>query len=128
MNDYLVWWIDQRCCEAIGTDLPEFVPIYIRGQYQQRYGRPGRGRLWVAHNFPDGIQIKPWPDTPLGRYLGGDFGGLVIFQDDAEILRDFPGIITNLKLERLIVPSEPVDMMMALARLRICEEEKRLPK
>jgi hypothetical protein len=69
---------------------------------ESRYGRYGRGRLWVADEFPD-VTVDPWPDTALAKYLGPDgqgAAGIVIWAADAHKLADFPGIITDIRLRR----------------------------
>lgn len=39
MQQFLIWWINQADCQAIGTELPEYFPAYLREEYASRYGR-----------------------------------------------------------------------------------------
>lgn len=102
----IIWWLSQRECESIGDELPEPVADYIRAEYISRLGRPGGGRLWVNDAYvclaPDEvISVDPWPGTALGEYLQRDFGGIVLWDRDAEALRQYPGIFTDLQLRRV---------------------------
>ena len=99
MNPPLIWWLSQAEYEAIGDRLLKGMPVYLRDQYIGRAGRPGRGRLWVDVQFGE-VTVTPWPDTPLARFLGERYGGIVIREEDAMLLRSFPGIITDTSLVR----------------------------
>jgi len=104
MEQYLVWWVNQVDCEAIGEKLNQALPtapVYLQTQYISRYGRGGRGRLWISPllNLPSDVAIDPWPSTPLGEVLAGDYGGIVIKAEDAPWA--LPGVITDLKLRRV---------------------------
>lgn len=107
-RDMLVWWTNQADCEAIEyacDGLDERFPEYLRSQYSSRYGRCGRGRLWVDEMFGD-VRLNPWPVSPLGELLGENprlgqtYAGIVIRKKDAALLADMPGVITTLKLKR----------------------------
>jgi hypothetical protein len=114
----LIWWTNQADCEAIDAWAPhsecdgclhDGFPEYLRDQYRSRYGRNGRGRLWVDKLFgatwPD-ISVDPWPKTPLGELLGEKarlgqtYAGIVIRDDDAHLFNDMPGVIIDMELNR----------------------------
>lgn len=106
-----VWWTDQACCEAIGDqdNAPRWLPEYVREQYWSRYGRAGRGRLWAHERFQDLGRIRiAWPDpeTPLARWLGKGFAGIVIEAADVPLLHDLPGVVTDMWL-RPWAPAKP---------------------
>ena len=100
----VLWWLSQGECQAIGDRLPKGMPVYIRDQYASRYGRPGRGRLWVdkfIENWHGGkVSVDPWPHTPMGKFLAEGHGGIAILTDDLPWIAQFPGIVTDLKLNR----------------------------
>jgi hypothetical protein len=109
----LIWWLSQDDQEAIAeaapagaSALPAGFPRYLREEYESRDGRSGRGRLWVGEVFGgdhDDYCVKaeepPW-STPLGVYLAKRCGGIVIRREDAALLRNLPGVITDRQLRR----------------------------
>jgi hypothetical protein len=95
----LIWWLSQDECEAIGEELPKTFPAYMRNEYASRLGRNGRGRLWVDKQFHV-AEVKPWPSTSMGKFLGEKCGGIVIQDVDKKHLAKLPGIVTDLKLRR----------------------------
>jgi hypothetical protein len=104
-NELAVWWLNQWDYEN-GIELEDGkldifgLPEYLQDEVRSRQGRPGRGRLWV----PDGIEIQdiPWPEkeTPLTRHLG-KCGGIVFWRRDLPIVKEFPGVVTDMDLVRL---------------------------
>lgn len=105
MKPVLIWWTDQKACEAIedwGGPLIEPLPQYIKDQFSTRLGRNGRCRLWVAKQLGD-IAIDPWPDTPCGRWLVSmSAAGIAIDYADMKWVIGLPGIVTNLDLNKII--------------------------
>jgi hypothetical protein len=66
MDDYFIWWTSQADIEAFGEPntyifKTHTMPIYILEQVRSRYGRPSRGRLWVASGIP--IESIEWDET-----------------------------------------------------------------
>jgi len=96
----LIWWLSQADCTAIGEELPGRFPDYLQSEYRSRFGRPGRGRLWVPMGFPN-VSVDPWPDSPLAKYVESQCGGLVFSLMDLFLFEEMPGIITTLKLRRI---------------------------
>lgn len=95
-TDLLIWWTGQEECEAIGDELASNLPNYIRSEFSSRWGRNGRGRLWVADELGDvGI---PWDETKPASRLAGSRGGIVIWQSDAHHVFGLPGFLTDLRL------------------------------
>jgi hypothetical protein len=96
-----IWWVDQAACEKIAAEglLKENVPQYLRDQFNGRFGRPGRGRLWSDGQFGD-AQVCPWPKTALAEELSKDSGGIVIWAKDHSFVASLPGIVTDLELNR----------------------------
>jgi hypothetical protein len=106
----LIWWTNQADCEAIDDAFPNggmiaSFPAYLQDQYASRYGRNGRGRLWVSSRFGK-AGISDWPSTPMGQILGErsrlgqTYAGIVIRDEDALLLDEMPGIITTFDLKR----------------------------
>lgn len=100
----LVWWLSQEDCETIGergldgTKLPQ----WIKMQFNNLYGRPGRGRLW-ANEFPDTTACT-WDDTKrtCQRITAESMGGLVVDAATAAMLPPGVGILTDLKCDRVV--------------------------
>lgn len=95
----LIWWTNQEECESVTGRMLRGLPEYIQAQYQSRFGRPGRGRLWISSDFDgENISVDPWPDTPLAKKLAEDSGGIVFNASDLDQMSSVPGDLTNLKL------------------------------
>lgn len=98
---YRVWWTSQVDCEAIGDPVPAEWPCWLQDQYISRVGRPGHGRLWVSPFFPGVIEATfPDPPSPLSRALGLA-AGIVITPREVPLLWPYPGVITDLNLNRV---------------------------
>ena len=89
-NLLAVWWVNQSDCESINED--NINVSYIRKEYDSRNGRAGRGRLWVPKQIK--LQQVELPSTVV--FEGNDtHGGIVIFKEDVESIRNFGGIISD---------------------------------
>jgi hypothetical protein len=105
MDEIVIWWLTQNDCTAIGKDLPESFPEYVRREYRSRLGSAGRARLWASKHFGF-VGIYPWPNTPLSKSLEAA-GGIVIYKRDLPLLTEMPGLCTDIKLQRLEVSAVP---------------------
>lgn len=120
-GDLLVWWTNERDCRLIGSiyapltedqredAAPPSWPAYLMKEYQSRYGRNGRGRLWSALEF-GAVEVAPWLDTAFAGQVGEYYAGIVIKKDDLSAVIGLPGVITDLSLS----PIEPSDMAYQL--------------
>ena len=134
MKTYVIWWTNQTDCELLqavceaeqgggsqfeGRAVPEGWPDWLRQQWQGRWGRNGRGRLWNAWSgeaLPNGI--NPWPDNPLTKLIGGEWqlsgrhsaAGIVVPLGDLHHVIGLPGIVTNDTLDRICVHGLDVDL------------------
>lgn len=101
----LIWWLSQAECEAIGEFLPASVfPAAVRTEYCSRFGRAGRGRLWIPRGFgPVDVSDKFNTNNPLITHLE-ERGGIVIDDDLYDEVKDRPGLVTNLDLQLVAVP------------------------
>jgi len=112
-NLYLIWWTNQQDCVMIkalaveargltaGFSEDDGVPgwpSYLADQYSGRYGRSGRGRLWIAAEVGAPEGLSPWPNTALGRHLALYHAGIVIHADDLHHVINLPGIVTDMRL------------------------------
>jgi len=105
----LVWWTSQQDLEWYATkyDVEEPPPYpdwpeYLLSELRSRFGRNGRGRLWIALDSGfGGVSISPWPNTPLAAWAEKYAGGIVIRAEDSLLLRDVPGVITDLRMQRV---------------------------
>ena len=101
-QDPYYWWLSQKACEAIGPELPETFPGYLRAQYDARIGRPGRARLWEDPEICHQAGIAPWPNNSLTRWIESeDCGGIVFRRSDLHYVIDLPGIVTDKYLKRV---------------------------
>jgi hypothetical protein len=119
---FLIWWLTQEDCEAIGEPhdtsewsveeretIPEgFIPgwyrlelspwpDYLKEEYRSRYGRAGRGRLWVPAGIPIMSVLIP-DDHPLTSRIDRS-GGILFHERDLIFVKDLPGMITTLRLD-----------------------------
>jgi hypothetical protein len=102
-DPHYVWWLNQPQTEAV-LEPSNFdrLPAYLQGEVKSREGRAGRGRLWVSRTLGEGeFGIDPWPDTALAKELGMDSGGIVFKADDLPLLSAMPGIVTDMKLNKV---------------------------
>jgi hypothetical protein len=94
---FLIWWTNQGDCERI-TPLDSW-PTWLYDEFRSRYGRPGRGRLWVPqlwkNDAPKGITVE-WDDGKnwLCR-AANDAGGIVIPADALRHVQFMPGFVTT---------------------------------
>lgn len=126
-DDILIWWTSEIDCRVIGephdqTDPDDAtegdpdgihdtsrspLPAYLVTEYGSRYGRHGRGRLWVPDGIPwaagrDGID--PWPETQIARMIDRyGHAGIVFHRSDLPIVAAMPGFVTDMAL-RLVLP------------------------
>ena len=99
-QNYYIWWLNQEQTEsAIQAIESKEIPNYIESELHSRYGRSGRGRLWVHGSIKDRIAVEPWPNTPLAEELGKDSGGIAIRESDLTLIQSLPGVVTDLNLE-----------------------------
>jgi hypothetical protein len=92
-----IWWTNQKDFEAAAKQAL-FLPDHIKDQFNSRYGQNGRGRLW----FCEGVKREKidWnPPAEIEPYLN-DAGG-IMFEDCVELIKEFPGIITDVHLNRI---------------------------
>lgn len=93
---YLVWWTDQEESESVTDEQIAALPIYIIHQFESRFGRNGRGRLWVAEHIP--VVEIPWLTNKPASRLADVRGGVVIDAEDAPAVFNLPGFLTDLEL------------------------------
>ena len=101
MNDLLIWWTNQEQAKLIHDMLISHevnLPYDVWYQFNSRFGRSGRGRLW---SDDPSFGINPWPDTSLAKELGENYGGIVFKKHFFENVKKFPGVITDNKLNEL---------------------------
>jgi len=78
--------------------LPPRLPKYFKREYENRRGRPGHRRLWVAKEFGNiDCSDNDW-EGPLGQAIPENCGGIVIYKKDIERIRPVGGLITDAKL------------------------------
>lgn len=102
-GDYLIWWLSQEACEQIG-DLPQPIwPVYIQEEFMDRWGRAGRGRLFIHKDMRHfNLQVDEshfQTNNPLIRAIDEECGGIVIRREDGLIISSYPGFITDFSLQ-----------------------------
>ena len=97
-DEYLIWWLDQFEAERLydlldQIDLPEYIKVEVRS----RYGRSGRGRLWVPRHID--LQEILWDDDKVTAKLASKCGGIVFEPKHYDYISILPGFITDLNLD-----------------------------
>ncbi len=103
---YVIWWLDQAACElavALGAANADW-PDYIKSEFKSRYGRAGRGRLWVPLGFKDFKDIDWQSEDPASIAVGADCGGIVIHHSDVYHVLSWPGFVTDRELQPIRLP------------------------
>jgi hypothetical protein len=104
MTNLYIWWLSQHHCERIGDGVMLIVagaPEYLYDEFRSRWGRPGRGRLWVAEQF--GVTDIEWDEVKATPLNLDACGGIVIAESELELCRKCPGVVTDLALN--LIPS-----------------------
>ncbi len=102
-KELLIWWTSNAESQAIGPEAPAALPAYVREQYQDRFGRNGRARLWVDKKF-GAREISEWPDTFIGRMIReGTSGGIVFTSPEVKLFKGVPGVVTDFQLRMIVV-------------------------
>lgn len=100
----LIWWTAQEHCDEIAQrGLKRNWPPYLNDQYRSRYGRNGRGRLWRDKRFPD-VDCSEQFDRREGcapRIDALSAAGIIIRNQDFDMVRKLPGFVTDLKLKEM---------------------------
>ena len=105
---YYIWWQSQSDSERIlqlDNDQPNWwdLPEWLVKQCISRYGRPGRGRLWVANHIK--LDEIEWDDSKIPQAKWAENAGGIVF--DAEYLPtvlSLPGFVTDLELNLATLP------------------------
>ena len=102
---FLIWWTNEADAKALGENpdwtLHPMVPDYIRDEFDSRYGRAGRGRLWVASALRP-INGVTWDDNRPTCRAAADCGGIVFRLSDLEAVAALPGFITDTAMNEVL--------------------------
>ena len=97
-----IWWIDEPETRAVSRVIESGrgkFPKYLKEEIHNRYGRAGRGRVWVAPCISfDGTK---WDDTlPVCQKIWElSSGGIAYKAEDHHPLMDYIGIVTDCEME-----------------------------
>jgi hypothetical protein len=95
-----VWWTTQRECMSQGAASPHW-PEYLQQQWDDRWGRSGRGRLWISPEFGDvSVADDAIPENDAAGIVV-DADGLVAIMGHARVT----GSIVGLSGRKIIVTS-----------------------
>ena len=115
---YAIWWLSQAACEEIEPLHMEgklTLPEYIIKEFESRYGRAGRGRLWTADGIP--VEGIDWPEDAIATKMvtRKSCGGIVIKLEDVRLVAFLPGFVTDLGMNLLTLESLKLgDLLEAL--------------
>ena len=104
-EDFAAWWLTRKDIDDCLNQVYEHeraLPRYVRNELSAMHGRPLGGRLWVPFILSTQLSLDITKDftTPFERSLAR-MGAIILYREDAPKLRDFPGHVTTLELERL---------------------------
>ena len=107
-EDLFIWWTSDDDCRKIAQSLDSQnfqLPEYIKSQFRSRFGRSGRGRLWIDHGE---IKLKeiPWDDTKPICKRAAECGGIVIHVSDLTAVVSLPGFVSDLNMDRIVSTNE----------------------
>jgi hypothetical protein len=97
---YLVWWLtEEDYCgfQPQAGKNPLKIADYIWGEFCDRCGRPGRGRLWVPENIKIEQMTVSENDSRWSDYI--EAGGIVIEAKDSPACALWGGRFTTLALD-----------------------------
>ena len=105
MVELAVYWLtEEDCIQLIDNEnfVPAFegLPEYMQNQIMSRYGRPGRGRIWIDKQF-DVKSMWWWDNESPYANDARDCGGIVIHMKDTALVRDLPGFLTDINLKSI---------------------------
>ena len=110
-TEWLIWWTNFSDCQTInaacgnGEDGPSLFPSYIQKEYRGRQGRSGRCRLWVPEGCP--VTEVPWNAAraicKALSYEKNSYAGILIRKEDAMSVLSYPGIVTDLNLNHVMI-------------------------
>ena len=108
-TEFLVWWTSEADAKRLGEN-PDWsshpdVPDYIRDEFSSRYGRAGRGRLWVPSGVP--VSSVTWDDNRPTCRAAADCGGVVFRRSDMEAVVVLPGFITDTAMNEVALCQGP---------------------
>jgi hypothetical protein len=99
-----IWWTTQNDAQNADPSELLMLPEYVQEQFDSRYGRPGRGRLWSDDRFGSGVSCdfsEVETKSEIASYKFDEAGGVVIRAMDIELIRRLPGVITDMKLNEI---------------------------
>lgn len=109
-NKFLIWWTNQSDCERVEMLTLDW-PKYLADEFQSRYGRSGRGRLWTPKELDDDKGMPnaaTWSDTDMNCRMAADAGGIVILSSDYIQVGGLPGFVTKFDMT-LVRPAHDAD-------------------
>ena len=97
-DNTLIWWTSQMDAEEVSFHKCHLdkLPKYMADEFRSRYGRSGRGRLWVPAGLgPTSIEWNL--ASTVVDYCAGA-GGIIFNKKDLRCMTGVPGKITDLRM------------------------------
>lgn len=112
-EQWAIWWLTEQDMRELAPDFEDMpmreagarmkLPPRIVRLFRDRWGRPGRGRLWMPESAPVLQCCSPWPDSAEARHALVA-GGLLIKRKDLVHVLGKPGVVTDFNLVRITSP------------------------
>lgn len=99
-HNLAVWWLSQADFSVFTPLDFEHFPAWLNDQLRSAKGRNGRGRLWIAPQFPQDFEVK-FDNSPLALSCS-QCAGIVIYCSSTGLLAHLPGIVTDQTLRRVL--------------------------
>ncbi len=95
-KNILIWWLDQEETKKVYKNKLLNLPTYIVEGIDSRFGRAGRGRLWVPKEIE--CETINWKDgTPICKLISlSSAGGIVFHSYDFDKVKHLPGFVTDI--------------------------------
>jgi len=93
----VIWWIsplNERSLQHRRYEV-EALPDYIATEVISLFGRPLRGRLWVASELRPDFDDLEWNEESSLSARASECGGVVVRETDISTLQQMPGFITD---------------------------------
>lgn len=113
-TDLLIWWLDKEDCEAVeilfSKSYQTGLPLYLLDTFRScSVHGIYNGCTWAHSSLPDNMVVDPWPTHAIGDLLRETSLGIVFRKKELQVVRQFPGLITDFQLVPVnLVNGDPI--------------------